>query len=697
MGDLSLATVDHVGRWLPKPNSKYRNEEYYNIKSRNLNQFNLLNKLLYFHLDNQDGLNANAKLGVYLPRFRKEFSETMLNGDAKTKLASWASNVKASFTRAKDDLEEGYNPEADVALVNLDLFDNETASIPIAGKYDLTPEEASEDVLLGVMRYMQSAERQKKLIEISPEVRALQQVVNGKKGAIKDMKKASKSDFLTKGITRFATRKGDSVRSQVINSYIEREFEGKTQAGVTADMVGLNKITNKLLGLSSMSFFALDIHSALKNSFGARWQSMIESAGGENITPTSLAKGTLWGNITSAEVSFQIYKFGPKSLNVQMYELFDPDQKYLDSRKGKFAEGVSRTFAKDFMSTSWLTNTREWTQMNATLGLFGGMMHHQTVEQTINGVTKTIPYIEAWEVKNGQIQLKEGIDPEWGVGGAKYKQMRKKIQSTNRRLNGGYAAHDRNMGDRYLVYRTLTFLKRFFVGMFINRWGYRGNFLKPEARWDVGANQMQLGYYTASIAYIINGIRTLGRDFKYMLPHEKVAMKKMLTELVVALAAGMLINLLFNYDEDDEDRFKKLKAKSGFLPLPWTREQGTEFNLGGYMSNHLLFLSKATLNENTAFIPLPGYGLDDYKNVLNMDSIAFGNTITNYVKMLNGLWMLMSGDEGAYYERSVGPYAWQDEGSPKLLNYLGKSLGLTGTQVDPATRLKNMETIQTIK
>jgi hypothetical protein len=275
--------------------------------------------------------------------------------------------------------------------------------------------------------------------------------------------------------------------------------------------------------------------------------------------------------------------------------------------------------------------------------------------------------------------------------------MRKKIQSTNRRLNGAYASFDKTMGDRYLVYRMITFLKRFFVRMFINRWGYRGNFLNPQARWDVGANQMQLGYYTASIAYLIRGIKTLGRDFKYMLPHEKIAVKKTLTEIGVALIAGMLINLLFDYDEDDEDRFKKLKQRSGYLPLPWTKEQGTEFNLGGYMSNHLLFLSKATMNENTAFIPWPGYGLDDYKNILNMDSIAFGNTIGNYVKILNGGWMLISGDDAAYYERSVGPYAWQDEGSAKLLNYLGKSIGLTGTQVDPITRLKNMETIQTIK
>ena len=693
-GDLSLATVDHRGKWLPKPNSKYRNEEYYNIQKRDKNQFDLLNKLLYYHLDNQEGLAHTAKLGTFMPRYRKSNYEVVVT-QGKDKLTAWAKNVKATFSRAKDDMEDGYNPEMDVTFVNLDMFDNEISGIPISGKFDLDLDETSDDVLLGMMRYMQSAERHKKLVEISPEVRALQKVVNGEEGSIKDMKKASKSDFINKGINRYATRKGTSVRAQTINALIEREFEGKTQAGALADMTGVNKAANFLLGVSSFSFFALDIASALKNSFGARFQAMIESSGGTAITPTSLGKGTIWGNMTAAEVSFQIYKFGPKSLNVQLYEAFDPDQKFLDSRKGKFAEGVSRTFAKDVMSGTWFTNTREWTQMNATLGLFGGMMYNQTVTQTLNGVEKEIAYLDAWEVKDGQLTLKEGIDKEWNMGGTKFKQMRAKVQSTNRRLNGAYSQFDRSMGERYLLFRMISFLKRHFVRMFQNRWGYRGSFMNPDARWDVGANEMQVGYYTQALSTIVNNLKTGGRDLKYMTKREKIAMKKLVTELGLVMIAGLLISLLFSYDEDDEDRFAKLRAKSGAIPLPFVRsEPGVKFDLSGYMSNHLLFLSKATLNENTSFIPWPGYGLDDYRNILNFESIAFGNTITNYVKMLDSGVALLSSDPSAYYKRSVGPYSWQDEGSPKIANFFLKTIGLTGGQVDPGNRLKNLESIQ---
>jgi len=691
-GDLSLATVDHKGRWLPKPNSKYRNEEYYNIKNRNSDQFELINKILYYHLENQDNLNVNAKLGVEVPRYRREFNETILEGDGKNKLTAWAKNVKASFAAAKDDFEEGYN-QNDITYVNLDMFDNEISGIPISGKYDLDLDETSPDVLMGVMRYMQSAERHKKLIEISPQVRAIQNVVNGEAGAIKDMKKASKSDFINRTVNRFATKKGLSVRAKTINAFIEREFEGKSQAGATADMVGLNKTVNNLLGMSSMAFFAFDIPSALKNSLGARFQSMIEAAGGRNISASTLARGTVWGNLTAAEISMQIYKYGPKSLNVQLYQMFDPTQKFADT-SGKFAEGISRTFTKDLLSKSWFTNTREWTQLNATLGLFGGMMYHQMVDQTINGVTKSIPYIEAWEVKDKELKLKEGIDPEWGIGGSKFKQMRNKVQAVSRNLNGAYSKYERTQGDRYLLYRLTTFLKRHFVRMFVQRFGYRGDFLKPQARWDVGANQMVVGYYTQSIATIIANIKTMGRDLKYMTPREKEAVKKFITEFGLLFIASLLVKLLFSYDEDDEDRFEKLRQKSGSLPLPWTADSPYDFNLAGYMSNQALFLSIATINENQSFLPFPGYGLDDYRAMLDFDSIAFGNTLSNYVKTMDNLLGLMTDDPSAYYKRSVGPYSWQDEGSAKVFNYLLKSIGLSGNEVDPVTRLKNLESIQ---
>ena len=696
MGDITKATVDEQGRWLPRPDSKYRNDEYFQMKSVNKAKFDLVNKLLLTHLQNQEGLNVNARLGVFLPRYRKDKYEMFTSGETKDRFQSMIKNFKASFQKAVDDYSEGYNAENQVTYVSLDMFDKELAGIPITGKFDLDLNETSEDVISGLFRYMLSAERQKKLIEINPNVRAIQKVVNSEEGNTKDMFKASKRDYLTQGITNFATKKGRSVRSQVINAFIEREFEGKQLAGPTENTTAINKSANLIMGLSSYAFFAFDIQSALKNSFNATFQSIIHAAGGKGLSQKSLAKGAYWAQFASAAVSFEINKFGPKSLDVQLVEIFDPEVTRFDKNDGqKFAESSTRSFKRDVANLKWVTNFRAWSQMNATLQLFGGLMHHQKVNQTVNGVTTEIPYLEAWEIKNNQLTLKEGIDKEWGIGGKKFLQMRNKVQAANKNLNGSLSRMDQPMANRYMVYRTVAYMKTWFTRQFMNRFGYRGNWRNPKHRWDIQSNEMVMGYYTEALDAIAKGIISLGKDFKYMTPDQKVAVRKMLTELAIGILGPLLINFLFDYDDDDPERYEKLRQKSGALPLLGVAEDPLhEFNATGWAENQALLLSKTTMNELVAFIPLPGFGADDYINMLKLESVAVSSTVTNLGKAFFNLAGLLTGDPSTEYKRDVGPYEWQQEGAPKILNFLAKTGGLNGKQIEGANALKNFESAQ---
>jgi hypothetical protein len=693
MGDVSLATVDEQGRWLPKPDSKYRNDEYYRLKTTNRTQFDLLNNLHLYHQQNQEGLNKNARLGVYLPRFRKDNYESIVSGEAKDKVTSMIKNFKASFTKAADDYEEGYNAENQVTYVTLDMFDSQVSGIPIMGRADLSIEETSEDTIMGMMRYMLSAERQKKLIEINPNVRAIQKVVNDEVGGIKDMLTANKQDYLTRGITNFATRKGRSVRSQVINAMIERELEGKQLVGVTENLAWANKLAGNLMKMSSFAFFAFDAASALKNAFNAQFQSVIAAAGGDNLDLTSLSKGAYWAQFATSQISFEIYKFGPKSLNVQLVEMFDPEATRFDKDAGrKFSESATRTLTRDVANMQWFTNFRSWTQLNSVLQLFGGMMNHQKVNQTINGVSREIAYIDAWEIKDGQLTLKEGIDKSWDVGGKKFLEVRNKVQAANKNLNGSLSKMDQPMANRYLLYRMVAYMKTWFTRQFMSRWGFRGNWKNPGARWDVQANDMTIGYYVQALDTLRRGITTLGADFKYMTPREIAAAKKVMTEMGIILLGAGLIGLLFDYDDDDEDRFAKLRENSGPLPGFLVADSAFEFNASGWLENQALFLGKTTMNELEAMTPMFGY--DDYINMLKLDSVAVSSTVVNMGKTLQAITQLLLQDPSARYKRAVGPYEWQQEGEYKTLNYLLKSVGLSGKIIDPVNALKNFESAQ---
>ena len=693
MGDVSKATVDELGRWLPKPDSKYRNDEYYRLQQTNKAQFDLLNTLHLYHQQNQEGLNKNSRLGVFLPRFRKDNYESIMSGEAKDKVTSMVKNFKSSFSKAADDYEEGYNAENQITYVTLDMFDTQVSGIPIMGKADLSMEETSEDTIMGMMRYMLSAERQKKLIEINPNIRAIQKVVNDEVGGIKDMTKANKQDYLTKGITNFSTRKGKSVRAQVINAMIERELEGKQLVGVTENLAWANKLAGNLMKMSSFAFFAFDAASALKNAFNAQFQSMIAAAGGDGVDLQSLAKGAYWAQITTGQVSFEVYKFGPKSLSVQLVEMFDPEATRFDKDGGrKFAESATRTLSRDVANLQWFTNFRSWTQLNSVLQLFGGMMNHQKVNQTVNGVSKEIPYIDAWEIKDGQLTLKPGIDEGWNVGGKKFIEMRNKVQAANKNLNGSLSKMDQPMAGRYLLYRMISYMKTWFTRQFMSRFGFRGNWKNPRARWDIQANDLPIGYYIQAFDSLRRGIVTLGADFKYMTPRELVAAKKLAMELGIIVVGSALIGLLFDYDDDDEDRFNKLRENSGPLPGLFVADSKFEFNGTGWFENQTLFLAKTTMNELEDMTPMFGY--DDYINMLKLDSVAVSSTVVNLGKTIQAITQILMQDPSAEYKRAVGPYEWQQEGDYKTINYMLKSVGLSGKFIDPVNALKTFESTQ---
>ena len=106
-------------------------------------------------------------------------------------------------------------------------------------------------------------------------------------------------------------------------------------------------------------------------------------------------------------------------------------------------------------------------------------------------------------------------------------------------------------------------------------------------------------------------------------------------------------NALFGYDPDDEDRYKKLRAKSGPLPTFGTDENNDPFKFGGWASNHMLLLMTSVRAENQQFIPLPGLGLKEYAAMMDLKSVAFGPTISSYVDILEksycyGRWFRQS-------------------------------------------------------
>lgn len=701
-------TIDNRGNWLPKElsNSPYRNEKYYSLSA---DEKELLEKLTKYHLTNQQGLDRKSKLYLDFPRFRKSALEAVETTNvAKEKwnaLTIFAKRMKNFWTGAKDDAQSGFNEKDEFNLIQADIFDNEVTSVPIAGLYDIEQQDISTDITSILSRYMLSAERQKQLVKISPVARAIQSVVSDPRNTIK-LDQHTKTNFITKTIQRFRKKKDVSIRAKTVDNFVEREFEGQNLTGFTKDIPWLNNAQNVLFKRASFGFFALNIPGALKNAFGAKFQGMIYASAGTDMNHLTFAQGEASSLKTMMEISGQIYNKGPKSLDVQITELFDPAQGRFEDKIG---ESISRTITKDVASFSWLYNFRKWTELQATMQIFFGMMHHKIVQQTqADGSIKKIDYKSAWEVKEGKIQLKAGIDPTWGITyneageiqvGAEYVAFRNRMHQVMNNLQGAYAKFDQPEAQRYLLFRFVSYLRKWFTPMLVNRWGYSGKWYDPKPRLNPGMGDLQMGYYMNFLKTMKETFRSLGKNLPYMTPVEKKAAMQVMTEIGALIVITMLLGLLFGWDPDDEDRFKKLRAKSDAMSFsPFTADDPSrDFNGWGWLENHALNLMMQVRAENEQFLPFPSFGLDDYSAMVDMKSISFRPTIQNYLQIVEDMVTMVSGDDKAYYERNMGPYKWQQQGGAKIWSHLATIVGMTGSSLDPAKAVKGFETSQNLK
>ena len=716
-------TVDNRGNFLPKglesldrtqPEwDKYINYKYFEFKENDPKAFKVLEKSIRYHLSNQTGLNSRDKLYLDFPRFTMGGYESLLSTNVSDKaaktyngLTQMTKRLKEFYKGSKDDAESGYNYNNEKNLVYLDAFDDETSSVPVAGLYDIDHENVSTDLISGLNRYMFGAAKQKKLIEIHPLAQAIQDIVNDPAnggGVVQQVKKNMISRFLMPP----RKKKDETVRARAINNFIEREFEGVTMTGIGSESRILNNAANFLFKRASFQFFALNIPSALKNGFGAKFQTMIQAAAEEYINPISAAKGEAWSGKAMVDLSFggNLYTKGPKSLLQQIVQIFDPAQGRLENDFR--VSSMSRTITKDVVEGSWLYSPRKWLELQATLQLFGGMMYHQKVEQVQeDGTTKTINYIDAWELnENKQIVLKKGIDPKWGITyddegnikmGSEFSSVRNRIHQVTNNLQGAYSEYDQPEAQRWVVFRFVSYLRRYFTPMVMNRFGFAGPLTNAKPRLNPGLGAPQMGYYIRTLQVLKDTASEFGKNLPYLQKDEKAAMMKVFAEVALLLLVGAIISLAFGWDpdDDDEERYKKLRKKSGALPWFGIEEDPSrQFNAAGWLELHALNLMIQIRAENEQFLPIPekllGFGgIDNYLELLDIKSIVAGPTTDTYQQMVDDAIAMWRGEDGAYYSRDVGPYSFQKKGGRKIDAKIAKMLGFTGSSMDPANAIQ---------
>jgi hypothetical protein len=242
-------------------------------------------------------------------------------------------------------------------------------------------------------------------------------------------------------------------------------------------------------------------------------------------------------------------------------------------------------------------------------------------------------------------------------------------------------------------------MKRFLLRMLLSRYQFRGYVWDPKYRYDAYLNDTVMGYHVEALRYAVRGLRSMGRTLPYMRPSEKVALFKSLSDAVLLYAFSWIISGAFGFDEGDEDKFLKLRERSGPLPFLGTAEDQEDFKIGGWLTNQLLYLTLQTENELASITPFTAAGRKSYTELLDFSSLAMTKTVKNYIAAFGSLSDQLEGEDKGFYQQRVGPYIWQQGGRDdreswlegnKFVAQMLKSIGLTGKDIDPAQGITDM-------
>ena len=709
-------------------------------------QYQLLEAMTEYHLDMQKGMSNYGKLYLDMPRYatkRMDIYQTLQRGKYGERFKEVGSNVqewlKQTFGQSKVDFENdlNYNPENN--LVNTDLNGDAVSYIPITGIYNLDLDVTDMDVLSGLFKYAMSIQTQGKLLESLPLVDSVLSTLQDPDNQPKEMEKWSKNIQSVRGILTRANKKGASNnRMQQVKSLIEREYYGKQVEGIDETHPRVAKMLKNLQGLSSYGSLALNIPADLKNQFSGYVQTIIESVGADFITTKDLALSSKWA--TKAMLDWtrkDIYEVGPGEVSSQLVQIFDPAFKATD----EFGREVMRSMVKDLTNGDWLFMHRKFGEMDVAMKLFGGFLHGQKVTQILSdGTEKTLRYVDAWEKdEQGIVKLKAGIHPGWNntsvfheyvegetlaeiakkyhisetelksknrikseiqledgqelviAKSEKFKAFKNKLQGTSRRLFGVYDRMGQPEGNKLLIYRMFFFMRKWFTPMFTNRFGMDTKTVTLKnggERYDWSLGKYQKGYYISAFQVLAKLVSSKGADYQYLTDQEKADFRRFASEGLATIMMALIASMLLGYDPDDEDRWKKMKRRSGAI-------NQESFDTYGFLSNHALLLILGVQAETTAFIPLPSIGGvnlggDDYIRMVTSTSSAWYNTTTLYAQILGDILSFVSGNGLPEFKRDVGPYWWQQKGEKKIWKKLFKTIGFTGGTGDPSTTTKNL-------
>jgi len=636
----------------------------------------------------QKGLNTSNKLYYAIPSIEKSTWERITDEGVYNTIKGSMRNLYQNAQDYSDGLKDLGLKDRHV-LAN--LSGEETKFIPVRYSQDIDMEDQSYDVFGSILKYQMSATKakilEKKLAFFETLEGALSSHKVKKEGFVNVVKdKLNKSLNLGLNVSVNST---DSTRLNNIRDLINRIFYDEFKK----DLVSVNnmftfgktltdtKIADAINSFAGKNMMFLNIPNWIVNFFSGNLQMLIEATGNQEFNfkeDFKRAKLYLIRPETIRDIVTDAGKTHDKSLFGQMLDFFDPLQGEFENEFGEKEQwSTRRAGAKNLFFFG--KNMGEWELQVST---FIAMMNAKKVFKVTNGKRVAISLMDAFEKGDkGLPKIKDGIEYEEGVP-LTYEHLKdftNKIHAINKALNGSYAKFDQSLVEKYSVARLMIFMKKFFIPLFVNRFGMK--------RFDLEMGTYREGHYKVFIMtflrdlimYRQNVIKKLGATLaapfvkdssltEQYTDQQVAAIKKTMIELYM-MAGFMMLLLALGYYDDDDDGDAAMFAQYILLRI------GHELQTSA---------PPISLQETYSVLKTPYVAMGSVGNLYNL--------LTNIiVTPINAVGSTMGYDwfeEDLYYQKDTPLF---NKGDSKVVAQFMRALGLKLNITHPKQLLKSYD------
>lgn len=649
--------------WLPK-SQEFKNEEYEKLKNSKDPQdkllFEYLEVLTQYHLDIQKTANPDSIIGFTVPRFHKKYSE----GNIITRAWKQAADMINPREEGTSSMEEpqkkstlkkiltfsGIESEEQIEQVQrTDYLGNEFQTVYTPYTQYLEPENVSRNLAISVTNYAQGVEKVKAIVGDIPALNLLEQMFE---------------QFLPKkeGVVNQYGEKidaGSNNRMKVLQHIIQTKAYGNFkdyELGRPIDRLLTRFRKAAVIGSQS----DLNIPNSIKNWLQQQSLNFLFVKDGGWGSRRTLLKAI---RIPKTSYANFVYEMGQKNKSVDYYILsfFNP---LIEKRAADFSREARGTELQDrpFM----------W---SATAGEFGPMacllyshLYHQDV--TINGEPKKL--YDAFTIENGTLAIKPNTkigDKE--IGNDYIQDLKLRFRMMQESVGG--KQWNQTVAQRFSVWQSIEFFKRFFITM------ARKRFLLHK-RQNIELGEME-GIYITTFKYFVRILHDFFQGTNYsqvLTPEEKRNLAAARDEFLLAIASLAILWFGFGFDEDDKNKYKKLKEKS-------------------WAENMALLIAINVKRETDSMTPFPWLTINnsvappiinETYNYITNPFVGF-TVVKEGIKMMDSLLLLATGDDKAYYERSMPAYLIE-KGDRKFDHYFWKVVQMDNFfyQASPAEKIQ---------